>query len=293
MQEFDYVAAKSVDEVIALLAASSGQARILAGGTDLLVQLREGRRKTGLVVDIKRMDETNALSYEPTSGLRIGAAVSCQRICRHPAIARVYPGLVEAVALIGGTQIQGRASLGGNLCNASPAADSIPALIVHSAVCLVASGRGVRSIPVEEFCVAPGKSALQADEFLLSIHLPDPPAGFGAAYLRFIPRHEMDIAVAGAGASLVLDDDRQTIRSARLALSAVAPRPLFVPQVGEYLAGRRASPETLAEAARIARAAARPISDMRGTAAQRSHLCGVLARRSLAAAVARAGGERM
>jgi CO/xanthine dehydrogenase FAD-binding subunit len=292
MQEFDYVAAKSVGEVLSLLSADGSQARILAGGTDLLVQLREGRRKTRLVIDIKGLPEVNQLSFDPSSGLKIGAVVSCQRICWDQAIARAYPGLIDAIALIGGTQIQGRATLGGNLCNASPAADSIPALIVHNGVCAVAALQGPRTIPVEDFCFAPGQTVLKEDEFLVSIHLPAPSAGFGAAYLRFIPRNEMDIAVAGAGASVVLEEDHHTIRSARLALTAVAPRPLFVPQVGEFLAGRRVSPQVLGEAAQIAREAARPITDLRGTVAQRKHLSAVLARRALVRAIERAGGER-
>ena len=292
MQEFDYVAAKSVGEVLSLLSTDGSQARILAGGTDLLVQLREGRRETRLVIDIKGLAEVNQLSFDTSSGLKIGAAVSCQRICRDQAIAQAYPGLIDAVALIGGTQIQGRASLGGNLCNASPAADSIPALIVHGGVCTVATAQGQRKIQVEEFCIAPGKTVLKEGEFLVSIHLPAPSVGFGAAYLRFIPRNEMDIAVAGAGASVVLGEDRQTIRSARLALAAVAPRPLFVPQIGEYLAGRRISPETLDEAAHMAREAAQPITDLRGTVAQRKHLSAVLARRALVRAIERAVGER-
>lgn len=290
MQAFDYVASKSVDEVLSLLSAHGRQARILAGGTDLLVQLRENRRKANLIIDIKKLPEVNELSFDPTTGLKIGAAVSCQRICWDQAVAQAYPGLIDAVSLIGGTQIQGRASLGGNLCNASPAADSIPALIVHEAVCVIAGAGGLRTVPVEAFCIAPGQTVLKEDEFLVSINLPVPAAGFGAAYLRFIPRNEMDIAVAGAGASVVLAGDRQTILSARLALAAVAPKPLFVPQVGAYLAGKHISGEVLAEAVQIAREAAQPITDLRGTVAQRKHLSGVLARRALIRAIERAGG---
>jgi len=288
MQEIDYVKAKSVAEVVAWLSSDGGQAQILAGGTDLLVQLREARRKAKLIIDIKELPEANELSLDTRTGLRLGAAVSCLRICQHPQVQKVYPGLIDAVSLVGGTQIQGRASVGGNLCNASPAADTIPALIVHRATCLIASSEGLREVPVETFCTAPGQTQLRKGEFLVSLHLPPPPPGFGAAYLRFIPRNEMDIAVAGAAASVILANDRQTIQSARAALSAVAPTPLWVPEVGAYLSGRRISPETLAEAARIAREAARPITDMRGTIPQRKHLSAVLTRRAFEKAIQRA-----
>jgi carbon-monoxide dehydrogenase medium subunit len=288
MQEIDYVRATSIADVVSLLSSNGNQAQILAGGTDLLVQLRETRCKANLVIDIKQLPEANELSFDPEMGLRIGAAVSCLSICQDAQIKMAYPGLIDAVSLIGGIQIQGRASVGGNLCNASPAADSIPALIVHQAICFIASSKGLRQIPVESFCVAPGQTQLQKGEFLVSLLLPPPPPGFGAAYLRFIPRNEMDIAVAGAAASVVLADDRLTIQSARLALSAVAPTPLWVPEAGEYLAGRQVSPDTLAEAARIAQEAARPITDMRGTILQRKHLSAVLTRRALENAVQRA-----
>jgi CO/xanthine dehydrogenase FAD-binding subunit len=288
LQAFDYIQATSEVEVVSLLSRDGDPARILSGGTDLLVQLREGRRQAKLLVDIKQVPEANELAYDPVGGLRLGAAVPCYCIGRDPTVARIYPGLVDAVSLIGGTQIQGRASLGGNLCNASPAADSIPALIVHHAICIIAGPGGRRQVPVQDFCTAPGQTILQRGEFLVALHVPPPAPRFGAAYLRFIPRNEMDIAVVGAGASVVLDESLTTFVSARIALGAVAPTPLWVPEAGEYLAGRRISAETMAEAARIAQAATRPISDMRGTAAQRKHLAAVLTRRALEKAVERA-----
>lgn len=288
MQDFDYVAAHSVGEAISWLSRGGDQARILSGGTDLLVQLREGRRKARLLIDIKRVPEVNELVYDPITGLRLGAAVPCYRICRNPAIVAAYPGLIDAISLIGGAQIQGRASVGGNLCNASPAADSIPALIVHAAVCVIAGPRGYREVSVEQFCLAPGQTVLQHGEFLVWLQVPPPQPGFGAAYLRFTPRNEMDIAVVGTGASVVLDESRAAFVSARIALAAVAPTPLFVPEAGAWLAGRQISAEAIAEAARIAQAAARPITDMRGTAAQRRHLSAVLTRRALERAIQRA-----
>ena len=192
------------------------------------------------------------------------------------------------MSLIGGTQIQGRASIGGNLCNASPAADSIPALIAHQAVCIATGPDGNREVATEEFCTSPGQTVLKPGEFLVSARIPSPPPGFGAAYLRFIPRGEMDIAVVGSGVSVVLDDNGTSFTSARIALAAVAPTPLFVPEAGEYLVGRPVSDETIAEAAQIAQSAAKPISDMRGTAIQRKHLIGVLTRRAMTKAIERA-----
>jgi carbon-monoxide dehydrogenase medium subunit len=288
MQTFEYAAARSLADAASLLSGQAGETRVLAGGTDLLVQLREGRRSAALLVDVKTIPELNQLTCDPHAGLTLGAAVPCWRICADPAVAAAYPGLVDAVSLIGGTQVQGRASVGGNLCNASPAADSIPALIVLRAVCLIHGPAGSRQLPVEQFCTAPGRNALGPGEFLVAVHLPPPPAGFGAAYLRFIPRNEMDIAVVGAGASVTLDAAHKTIVSARIALGAVAPVPLFVPEAGEWLAGRAVSPEALETAARIAQQAAKPIDDLRGSAVQRKRLAAVLTRRALEKALARA-----
>ena len=288
MQEFSYTKAKSEEEVVSLLSSDGDGVRVLSGGTDLIVQLREGRRRASLIVDVKGIPEANALVYDPAEGLRLGAAVACHRICGDATVNQVYPGLIDAVSLIGGTAIQGRASVGGNLCNSSPAADSIPALIVHRAVCIIAGPGGRREAPVEAFCTAPGQNVLQRGEFLVALRVPPPPPRFGAGYLRFIPRNEMDIAVVGAGASVVLDQDRATFVSARIALGAVAPTPLLAPEAGEYLAGKPVSAEAIAQAARIAQAASRPISDMRGTAAQRKHLSAVLVRRALEKAVERA-----
>jgi carbon-monoxide dehydrogenase medium subunit len=252
------------------------------------VQLREGRKKAQLVVDIKGIPEANELVYDPSTGLLFGAAVSCYRICAEQTISNAYPGLIDAISLIGGVQIQGRASVGGNLCNASPAADAIPALIVHEAVCIIASPQGLSEMPVEKFCLGPGISALNSNEFLIAIRIPPVQANFGAGYLRFIPRNEMDIAVVGVGAAVTLDAERQKFSAARVALGAVAPTPLFVQEAGEFLIGKEVSAEAVFEAARIAQAAAKPISDMRGMAEQRKHLAFVLTRRVLNIAIERA-----
>ncbi len=288
MQPFRYIRAHNAEHAATLLQQQDGRARILAGGTDLIVALREHRIEAELVIDVKGIPEVEELSFTPTDGLRIGAAVPCHRIYRHADVLSHYPGIVDAASLIGGIQIQGRASLGGNLCNASPAADSIPALIVHGAICEIALPQSRRRVPVEEFCTAPGRTVLGRGEFLASLHLPPSPAGFGSAYLRFIPRNEMDIAVVGVGASVQLDESRRRIVAARIALGAVAPTPLFVREAGEALVDAAPDAEAFERAAAIAQAAARPISDMRGTAEFRRHLVGVLTRRALAQAAERA-----
>jgi CO/xanthine dehydrogenase FAD-binding subunit len=288
MQVLDYVSAGSVKEVVGLLASNNGRARILCGGTDLLVQLRENRRRAELLIDVKNIHELTSINYDDQSGLWLGAAASCHAICHNPFVLEKYPGLVDAIHLIGGVQIQYRASVGGNLCNASPAADSIPALIAHEATCVIVGSNGTHEIPVEQFCIAPGKNAMESGEFLLAVKVPPPKENFGAHYLRFIPRNEMDIAVVGAGASVTLDKAKQKILSARIALAAVAPTPLLVEEAGMFLAGREITEENMREAGRIAQAAARPISDLRGTEQYRKHLCAVLTRRALEKAVERA-----
>lgn len=288
MQAFEYVSAKSIDDLSSLLTANNGNARLLCGGTDLLAQLRENRRRAELLIDIKNIPELTVINYDKQNGLRLGAAASCYEICHNESVLKYYPGLVDAIQLIGGVQIQYRASVGGNLCNASPAADSIPALIVHEASCLIAGSNGSREIPVEQFCVSPGKNVLQDGEFLLEVKVPAPKENFGAHYLRFIPRNEMDIAVVGAGTSVTLDDAKREILSARISLGAVAPTPLLVEEAGTFLSGREITRENILEAARIAQAAARPISDLRGTAEYRKHLSAVLTRRALEKAIERA-----
>jgi CO/xanthine dehydrogenase FAD-binding subunit len=286
MKCFEYHCPTTLKGATELLARLKGKARPLAGGTDLLVKLRLGVLAVEHVVDIKRIPETTRIAFDPRQGLTIGAAASCAELCEHEAAAR-YPGLIDAACLIGGAAIQGRATIGGNLCNAAPSADSIPALIVAGARCLVAGPGGRRWVAAADFCTGPGKTALAAGEMLVAVRVPVPAARSGAAYLRFIPRGEMDIAVAGVAAWVVLQDG--VVKQARVALSAVAPRPLLVPDAGAVLIGKPPAEALFAEAAEAAREAASPITDVRGTAEQRRHLVGVLARRALAAAVERAG----
>ncbi|MXZ75215.1 MAG: xanthine dehydrogenase family protein subunit M [Gemmatimonadetes bacterium] len=288
MHAFDYATPESVADAVVMLSDQGKNACVLAGGTDLIVQLRENRRRTDLVVDVKRIAELNALSYDAATGVTIGAAVPCYRIYGDAEIAAAYPGLMDAARLVGGTGIQGRASLGGNLCNASPAGDTIPPMIVLSGEAEIAGPNGTRKVAVEDFCTAPGRTVLEVGEFLVSLHFPAPVPNSGAFYRRFIPRNEMDIAVVGVGASVVLSEDRSSFVSARIAVGAVAPTPLFVREAGDALAGQPVSDESIQRAADLARDAARPISDMRGTAEYRKHLTSVLTRRVVEGAVQRA-----
>ena len=288
MHEFEYVVPRTVPEAVTLLAEKGKQARVLAGGTDILVQMRAGRHRVERLVDIKEVPEVNHLSYDPREGLQLGSAVPCYRIYQDKAVSKIYPGLIDAAAMIGGIQIQGRASVGGNLCNAAPSADCIPALIVLNAICVIAGPNGTREVPVEDFCTAPGQNVLQDSEMLVSLRFPPPAKAFGAHYLRFIPRNEMDIAVAGVGSSVVLGGDGKSIVSGRIALASVAPTPLLVEEAGAALKGREITEETIEDVAQAAMAAARPINDMRGTIRQRRHLVGVLTRRTLRGAIERA-----
>jgi len=287
----DYDSPNTLNEALSILADKGEKARALAGGTDLLVILRgnpDRVKNPDLVVDIKDIPELNELSYDSEKGLTLGAAVPCYRIYQDEKVAQAYPGLMDAAELIGGIQIQGRASIGGNLCNAAPSADAIPAMIALGTTCSIQSASGSREIPVEDFCTGPSRTVLEPDELLVSLHIPPPRPGFGARYIRFIPRNEMDIAVAGAGVSVELENG--VFKSARIALASVAPTPLFVEEAGEALVGKPVNDESIAAAAQIAKDAARPITDMRGTIEFRKHLCEVLTRRALTTAVERAKG---
>lgn len=288
MQPIDYVVPGTIDEAVSALAAGGAAARVLAGGTDVIIQAREGRKDVRVMVDVKRIAETAELRLNADGSLRIGASVPCARIYADPEVRRRFPALIDSASLIGGIQIQSRASLGGNLCNASPAADSIPTLIALGATCEIAGPKGRRTLPVEQICTGPGQNALQSAELLVALTLPAPAANSGAAFERFIPRNEMDIAVTNAAASVVLSADGARFDSARIAVGAVAPTPLLVDAAGEALAGQPIGEEAIARAAAAASAAANPITDMRGSAAQRKHLAGVLTGRVIRKAIERA-----
>jgi carbon-monoxide dehydrogenase medium subunit len=264
-------------------------ARVLAGGTDLLIQFRAGLRQPSAFVDVKYIPELVTIA-ERGESVTVGGSVAAATIVEHSVLNRLWPGLVEAAHLIGSTQIQGRASLGGNLCNASPAADSTCALIVNRAQCVIAGASGERRVPVEEFCTAPGRTVLQRGEILVGFELPRPAANTADAYLRLIPRSEMDIAIAGAAVSVTLDG-AGVCTAARVAVGAVAPTALLVPTAAAALVGSRLDDDALARAADAARAVARPIDDKRGTVAYRRQVVGVLVKRAAAKAAQRAVGR--
>ena len=281
-----YEAPDTIDAAVKLLAAEAGLARILAGGTDLLVQMRSDIVSPDLLVDIKKISEVRQVTEEG-GGFRVGAAVTGAELKEHPKLPKVWPGLIESANLIGSTQVQGRATMGGNLCNGSPAADSVPGLIAAGALATLAGPNGRRDLKVEDIMLAPRKLALTKGEFITSFLLPPRPARSSDAYLRFIPRTEMDIAVVGCGVSLTLDPGG-TCTAARVSLGAVAARPLLVEDAAKAIIGTKLDHAALAKLEAAARAACKPIDDKRGTVEFRIDVAGVLARRAALIAQERA-----
>ncbi|GAB4325834.1 MAG: xanthine dehydrogenase family protein subunit M [Dehalococcoidia bacterium] len=286
MEAIDYVAPRSLEEVYAAL-GNGKRSAFLAGGTDVIVQLREGRKQCDQLIDLKHIPELMRFGFTNDGTLEIGAATPVAEIYEDPEVNRRLPGLVDAASLIGGIQIQGRASLGGNICNASPAADSIPALIALGATLVIGSAHGTREMPIEEFFVGPGQNVLGPGELLVTVKVPAQPPHSAVFFHRFIPRNEMDIAVVNAGVRLELNASEDTITGARVAVGAVAPTPLLVREAADALIGNAPTAEAFAAAGEAAAAAARPITDMRGSAAQRRHLVRVLTIRALEGAVKR------
>ncbi|WP_428535135.1 FAD binding domain-containing protein [Rhodopila sp.] len=289
MSSLNYAAPTSVDDAVKLLAGSAGLAKPMSGGTDLLVQLRSGRLKPDLIVDTKKIPGIIGIRRE-NGGFVIGAATPGAVVEAHAELNAAWPGLVEALDLIGSTQIQGRCSLAGNLCNASPAADSVPALYAAAATAVIVGGNGRREVPVDQIPTGPGRTSLAKDEFILEFKLPPRPPRSSDAYLRFIPRTEMDIAVVGCGVSVTLDANG-VCTAARVAIGAVSPTVIMVPAAAEALIGHTLDADTLARLDAAARAAAKPISDKRGTIDYRTKVAGVLARRAAAIAFARAASD--
>ncbi|HEY5678971.1 MAG TPA: xanthine dehydrogenase family protein subunit M [Pseudomonadales bacterium] len=286
MAGFAYVAPSSIDEAVAVLAEHAGQglkAQVIAGGTDLLVQMRSLNKAARTIVDIKKIGETGRLDIGADETF-IGAGICCAALHESDELKALFPGLLESADLIGSTQIQGRATLGGNLCNASPAGDTIPAMIANAGVCVIAGPGGRRELPVEDFVVGVGRNALQDGEFLVGLKFPNPKAATADAYLRFIPRTEMDIAVAGAGVRITLDADG-TCTEARVAIGAVAPTAILVPAAASALVGSKVDAGALDAAAAACSQAASPITDKRGTIEYRRRVVGVLCKR--AGAIAR------
>ena len=290
MTTLTYQAPTSVQDAVRILAGAGGVAKVLSGGTDLLVQLRSGRVKPDLIVDTKKIPGLIGIR-EVDGGFVIGAATPGAAIGEHEALGKAWPGVVEAANLIGSTQVQGRASLAGNLCNASPAADSVPALIAANATVVIVGPKGQREAPVESICTGPGRTSLARHEILTECRLPKRPPRSSDAYLRFIPRTEMDIAVGGVGVSVSLDGNG-VCQDARVALGAVAPTALLVSEAAKALIGHKLDQPTLDALDAAARKACKPIDDKRGTIDYRIKVAGVLARRAAAIAFERAGAHR-
>jgi CO/xanthine dehydrogenase FAD-binding subunit len=289
MLGFAYHSPTTTQEAATLLVSNDDNARPMAGGTDLLVQLNSGRAKFSAVVDLKRVPGAIGVG-ENGSCFIVGAATSAAQIGEHDGICRAWPGLVEAVKLIGSTQIQSRASLGGNLCNASPAADTVPAMIAAEAICDIVGPNGRRIVPVESFLLGPGRTCLKAGEYVLTIRIPKRPRNSADAYLRSIPRTEMDIAIAGAAVSVTLDT-KGIIGAARVALGAVAPTAILVPEAGAAILGTKLDADSLDALEEAVRRATQPISDKRGTIDYRVKVAGTLARRASLRAYQRAEGQ--
>src|SRR5215475_7013160 len=289
MTDIRYVAPRTLDEAVGAFAAAGSAARIMAGGTDLLVQMRSGLVRPGLIVDIKKIDEIMKIEQTVDGGFRIGAAVSGAALAEHPKFSKAWPGVLEAVNLIGSKQVQGRASAGGNLCNGSPAGDSVPAMIAAGSIVTIQGPNGRRELPVEQVPAGPGRTNLTPGEILVSFTLPPRPAGSSDAYLRMIPRTEMDIAVVGLGVSLTMKDG--SVTAARVGLGAVAPTVLLIEDAAKALIGSKLDDAALAKAAAACSAACRPIDDKRGTIAYRTRVAGVLLKRTAAIAAQRAQGK--
>ena len=289
MPRVNYEAPTSVDEAVKVLAGAAGLAKVLSGGTDLLVQLRSGRLKPDLIVDTKRIPGLIGIKEEGDKFV-IGAATPGAMLSDHKALDHAWPGIVEGADLIGSTQIQGRASLAGNLCNASPAADSVPAVIAARATVVIAGPAGRREIPAEAVCTGPGRTSLAKGEFIVEFHIPKPKAHQCDAYLRFIPRTEMDIAVVGCGINVTLDAGG-TCTDARVVLGAVAPTTVIVEDAAKALIGHKLDEATLAALDAAAQKACKPITDKRGTIEYRTKIAGVLARRVAAIAFERAAAR--
>jgi carbon-monoxide dehydrogenase medium subunit len=292
MGAYAYKAPTSVDEAISVLeaeASAGNRTQILAGGTDVLVQMRSVDKEPRTLVDVKFIDEVNRLDIGADE-IYIGAAIPCAILNENEELKSIFPGLIESADLIGSTQIQGRASIGGNLCNSSPAGDTIPAIIVAGGICVIASKGGTKEVAAEDFVTGVGTNVLGQDELLLGLKFQRPPANSGDAYLRFIPRTEMDIAVAGAGVALTLDSDG-TCTAARVAIGAVAPTVLLVAAAAEALIGTQVDDAALQAAGAACTEAASPISDKRGTVEYRNKVVAVLCRRAGAIARDRALGK--
>ena len=286
MSDLRYEAPQTVSAACALLAGAGGMARVLAGGTDVIVQMETDLIEPELIVDVKKIPELRQIKAE-NGGFVIGAAVPSMELCDHKAFATAWPGVIDGVKLIGSIQVKGRASMGGNLCNASPGADSVPPLITSGAMCRIAGPNGTREVLVEAIPTGPGKTSLAKGEIVTAFVFPARPKRSGDAYLRFTPRTEMDIAVTGVACDLTLDD-KGVCTSARVCIGAVAPTALLVKAAGDALVGSKVDAPAIARMAAACRAACKPIDDKRGTKEFRIEVTGVLAERVAKLALERA-----
>ena len=287
----DYSSPETLSEALGLLNNYQKDAGILAGGTDLIVKMRANRVNPTQVIDIKAIPELNQININSNNDLTIGSALPCYKIYNNSEIMNLRPELKDSASIIGGTQIQGRASLGGNICNAAPSADSVPLLIALGTTCNVQSINGERTIPLENLFSGPGQTVLEPNELLISITIPRKSDLAGANYIRFIPRNEMDIAVVGTGVSVVISDNKKNFESVRVSLDSVVPTPIFVDCIDKEVSGQEINDESIRVVSNMAKKASKPISDMRGTAEFRQHLCEVLTRRALITSIERAKGD--
>ena len=289
MSDTQYLAAKTIDEAVQAHNQANGTARFLAGGTDLLVQIRSGIKKPNLVIDVKKIVELNSIDEISENEFIIGASVSGANLNRNKKFASLWPGVLEAFRLIGSEQIQGRASLGGNLCNGSPAGDSVPALIAAGCFAVIAGPDGRKELPIEEFHAGPSRTILKNGEMLVSLKFPKREKNSADAYLRMTPRTEMDIAVVGCGVNITLDNDICT--SARVSLGAVAPTPLLIKEASEIMTGTNLNDEVLEKVSKICMDSCNPIDDKRGTIEYRTKVAGVLFKRTTLIAIDRIKGK--
>jgi len=289
MSDTQYLAAKTIDEAVQAHNQANGSARFLAGGTDLLVQIKSGIKKPNLVIDVKKIVELNNIEEISENEFIVGASVSGANLNRNKKFASLWPGVIEAFRLIGSEQIQGRASLGGNLCNGSPAGDSVPALIAAGCTAIIAGPDGKKELPIEEFHTGPGKTVLKNGEMLVSLKFPKRESNSSDSYLRMTPRTEMDIAVVGCGVNLTLDNDICT--SVRVSLGAVAPTPLLIKEASDIMVGTNLNSQVLEKVAKICMESCNPINDKRGTIEYRTKVAGVLFKRATLIAIDRIKGN--
>ena len=283
MKPFSYVAPQSLEDALQVLAQAEGpgQVRAIVGGTDLIDQMTQGHRTPSVVLDVKRIPEMMRLEWVPGEGLHIGAAVPCTDTAAFPAVKENYASIEESCLLVGSIQIQNRASIGGNIGNSAPSADTVPGLITYAARAAITGPRGSREIPLEEFFTGPGQNVLEPDEILLETIVPPPPPNSSGHYLRFIPRNEMDIAVVGVGSLLVLEPGTRRCDQARIALASVAPTPVRARAAEAVLEGKEVTADLIQEAGERAVEACNPITDVRGSIEYRKELVKVLTRRTL------------